>query len=507
MHQETVDPSGRYKGRNFDPNYRKRPFHELHPDRQPNWSNNHEPRNGASRLQDRIGPSSDNSDGASRNVNGVGRASERHFPPRDLTERPPSTQSFHKTEIFPSEHVISSRQSVGVLVEPAGRSDSRTVETPSLTSQPSSTQAQPAHRDSPALSSVPSGTTLESLDKLRQFKAEVEASRRQRNASELEPSKLAQMAESFLISQQQIQHEPGELVAGDIPEHASSNAREQELKERLTLRHKAQETDSSPSVKRERPKSDESADTTQFKRSRAGNASPERPQAQPGPRIDPRRRIEQPTYPRGRETEAARDSRYDEGVKNEYEVLPDHGDHRSFQRGSGPTKYQSEGTSKYRRSQSPKKKKMSPERPYDRRPTAGERAYPSESMRDSGASDANLRKYVISYPKSYITNISPAGSRMLRPIALDRHLSPNRWLRGRIECPSSRYPMDRPTIEVRVRIDPATLDRMYPGTVPARMATKLLVNHPQRHMRPIAEVLPGRPMTYRIYRLRFGGSL
>ncbi|KAK8849578.1 hypothetical protein IAR55_004913 [Kwoniella newhampshirensis] len=75
--------------------------------------------------------------------------------------------------------------------------------------------------------------SLDSLAKLRQFKAEVEATRQRRGTTEVEPSKLAQMAESFILSQQIRQQTP---ISDDAV------AREQELKERLKARQKYEES-------------------------------------------------------------------------------------------------------------------------------------------------------------------------------------------------------------------------------------------------------------------------
>ena len=124
------------------------------------------------------------------------------------------------------------------------------VETPSLDSHQPSASRQPIQPKSPSAALL-SGTSLESLEKLRQFKAEVEASRRQGIAPDLEPGKLAKMAESFLLSQD---HEPGEARESSRKTTAtmSPSSREQELKERLRSRLKSQDEDSGVGGKHER---------------------------------------------------------------------------------------------------------------------------------------------------------------------------------------------------------------------------------------------------------------
>lgn len=134
--------------------------------------------------------------------------------------------------------------------------------TPSLTAQSSSSvissgtinefasklQSQP-RKDQQAHSSgqspAPQEIALDSLAKLRQFKAEVEATRQTRGgAAELEPAKLAKMAESFLLSQQQqLQlQQPQTQDVHVIEEEKDKMAREQQLKEQLKARAKGDDS-------------------------------------------------------------------------------------------------------------------------------------------------------------------------------------------------------------------------------------------------------------------------
>lgn len=162
--------------------------------------------------------------------------------------------------------------------------------TPSLTAQSSSSvvssgtvnefaskfQSQ-SHKDQQAQPSgqspAPQEIALDSLAKLRQFKAEVEATRQTRGgAAELEPAKLAKMAESFLLSQQQqLQLQQPQIQNVHVEEEKDKIAREQQLKEqlkaratgddsRLTDRNKDRSPSSSSAVAR-RPRAEDLIDS------------------------------------------------------------------------------------------------------------------------------------------------------------------------------------------------------------------------------------------------------
>ncbi|WVQ79278.1 hypothetical protein IAT38_001374 [Cryptococcus sp. DSM 104549] len=106
----------------------------------------------------------------------------------------------------------------------------------------SSSTPQPNSAPQPQATDNKDQSSLDSLAKLRQFKAEVEATRHvaREGPSELEPSRLAKMAESFLLSQRQNQNETPSLSDDE------KRAREQKLREQLKARTKSDDAVASP---------------------------------------------------------------------------------------------------------------------------------------------------------------------------------------------------------------------------------------------------------------------
>ncbi|WVW86999.1 hypothetical protein I302_109055 [Kwoniella bestiolae CBS 10118] len=165
--------------------------------------------------------------------------------------------------------------------------------TPSLTSisavSDSSSQMETGIQPSPSLSTIPSSSTpstniiqrqhndgaspnkgiaesLDSLAKLRQFKAEVEATRQNTNlnkstvlAGEMNPSQLAKMAESFIM-QQQLKSGDASSAPDMTGQNVSTSAaedKEKELKEKLLSKSQSRSMNISDNAnKRERGRTD-----------------------------------------------------------------------------------------------------------------------------------------------------------------------------------------------------------------------------------------------------------
>lgn len=277
----SLDPSGRYRGKNFDPSYRSQ--HQQQ--QRYNNDDSQDPgmvssngrglsrasQNESARLYDR------NDSGHDPRIQYGSRSLPRNSIPRGPRDsRAPLTTHMGPTT-SPDGDASSSRDPRRPIVLAADQDGN--TNPPSHHLQPSSSTNQPEQLTSPSSTSLPSGESLGSLDKLRQFKAEVEASRRQRqnHAPDLEPSGLAQMAESFLKSQQ---NEIGEASGGLAMDRLSMSAqsRERELKETLRQRLQSHETESVPGAKRERPEAGEIVEDSQPKRLRPDRAIQERVQ-------------------------------------------------------------------------------------------------------------------------------------------------------------------------------------------------------------------------------------
>ncbi len=262
-------PATRYKGKNYDPNYLENKcnqmqshsdFNNFHQPKHEGWNLNRDSKLQQGRQYDR------HDDTRDPHGTGASQPSVTHQAPRGPRGLEASPAPANPPAGSPIGQVHPSRLGLVPNMSPTTQTNSQIANTPSLTSQPSSSsnQPQPVSPSDPLASDM----SLGSLDKLRQFKAEVEATRRQRNAPELQPAKLAQMAQSFLLSQQQ---EPGE-VAEDQPKaqaNASPKTREQELKEKLRSRLQSNDADSATGVKRERPETGEIVEPSEHKRPRA----------------------------------------------------------------------------------------------------------------------------------------------------------------------------------------------------------------------------------------------
>lgn len=264
-----VDSSGKYRGKHFDPNFK-------HP-RQPGFSYTGYHPHQSSRYDD-LNPAREPlrdrgqqyvQNGSERDHHAAYRGrptSNNYSTPRGPRESYPQARGPSMPQVSPIGTIHPSGLPLIPDLPPPEKANGSNGDSPSMNSRPSSA-SQPLHPKPPSSGSLPFGTSLESLDKLRQFKAEVEASRRQHQATELEPGKLAQMAESFLRSQQ---HEPGEVSedTSQVKPTLSPRSREQELKEKLRSRLKSPDGEGSGGVKRER-ESGEIVETIEQKRPRA----------------------------------------------------------------------------------------------------------------------------------------------------------------------------------------------------------------------------------------------
>ncbi|WWD20203.1 hypothetical protein CI109_104679 [Kwoniella shandongensis] len=233
---------GRYKGKSYDPNHvdpRSRKHQQPFPQQMdqgrvqqaPYGHDNAYGHKGVQRDQDyprdqgyerdrRPSDSRSTYDGGYRLPSTAGS---------DYARRPPPLSPANQVQVA---------RATPVAILPSGPSVA--VSTPSLTSGSSVSTASTSipvdfPRSSPSIIAHSQETSLDSLDKLRQFKAEVEATRQTKGVTELEPAKLAQMAESFIISQQLRQHMP---VTGNDDNYV----REQELKEKLRARQRSDES-------------------------------------------------------------------------------------------------------------------------------------------------------------------------------------------------------------------------------------------------------------------------
>jgi hypothetical protein len=324
------DPTGRYKGNNYDPNYRKTRQADYPRSRSPHYSDSDAPRARPTQGYDRY------PDGYASTAPSGGRPpwEERGTREREtrqpVTGRPPWEEreregghrspgrvpnqghmGIRESYIPPDRDRRNGEQSAHAqYTERNGtaKSNGAADRQPPRAYSPSAPidrENIPAQLTSENVSSIPalnqpgiaedrgqtlseSGVenTLDSLDKLRQLNAEVAASRERRATTELEPNKLALMAQSFLLTQNA--PEPGEVVQGQgrrqgqgqgqdstsqIAAAADKKPREQELKEQL-LRAKRNESIAPPSealsnlVKHERE--DEPVNgTTEHKRPKA----------------------------------------------------------------------------------------------------------------------------------------------------------------------------------------------------------------------------------------------
>ena len=250
----SVNPSGRYSGRYVDSTYTQPSRHQIQP-RSGFEDSYRGARDGGQSFQEpqRQEVQKPHQIGGQRGYYAGyedRHYSDRYSTPQGPREPHPLPGSPPRPKVSPGGKVHPSRLALVPIVPAPGDRNGSFVETPSLDSHQSSASRRPIQPKSPSISLL-SGTSLESLDKLRQFKAEVEASRRQRSAPDLEPGKLARMAESFLLSQDR---EPGEARESSRKPTAtmSPSSREQELKERLRSRLKSHDADSSVGGKHER---------------------------------------------------------------------------------------------------------------------------------------------------------------------------------------------------------------------------------------------------------------
>ncbi|WVN86873.1 uncharacterized protein L203_102047 [Cryptococcus depauperatus CBS 7841] len=153
-------------------------------------------------------------------------------------------------------------------------------------------QQQQHHNETKSQSASPKSIppqeqALDSLARLRQFKAEVEASRQARGAShDMKPAELAQMAESFLASQQQSQSPQPDVQAQSASqetlqqmanvtseEEREKLVREHQLKEQLKARAKGEDAhklkEQSPNSKNGRPRAEDLMEADKATRSDA----------------------------------------------------------------------------------------------------------------------------------------------------------------------------------------------------------------------------------------------
>lgn len=281
----SADPTGRYKGRNYDPNYRggkkyggpKRSGPPSDRPPPPPWADDGRP------------PRNDYRHSRDSELHGrppwEGR--ERHHERSDggPLSRPPWEERERRRSPRPAPSPVlresrlkdpaypTTSASNGSFHPPRGDERENPLLQPKSSSQPSlaSDISKPVtlqikSHSSNALEQTASDsgeqTSLDSLAKLQQFKAEVEASRKRRATTEVEQNKLALMAQSFLLAQQQA--EPGELiepgaVAAEVEKQIANDQveekkREQELKAKLLRGKQSDVIGSSPTalVKRER---------------------------------------------------------------------------------------------------------------------------------------------------------------------------------------------------------------------------------------------------------------
>jgi hypothetical protein len=306
------DPARRYKGNNFDPNYRYRNG-PARPPPPAQTSYAHGPRPRQFQRNDRVYEQHHDDrrgrgydyrppeargdadyrvpqlDGYKGNPRGYHREQlpfERPYSPPHAqandqgSARPPSLTPAHN-------HRPPSRQEQ----QPAQSTEGPSLPSasPSLVSAVSSVASAPTVVPTPPLPDIApaaTGAGLDSLAKLRQFKSEVQASRQSRVAPELDSSQLAAMAESFLASQiAQISPAPAPAGTGmtTAREDVSPRKREAILKEKLQARQK-QESDPGLAMKRERLEEGEIVPTAPLEPKRArpddGVVAVEPPRAQ-----------------------------------------------------------------------------------------------------------------------------------------------------------------------------------------------------------------------------------
>lgn len=207
---------------------------------------------------------------------------ESYTPKRDAEPKMPKSSEESNGQVNPKSTpqvpIIANVSDTG-LPTPSltAQSSSSVVSSATVNEFVSKSQAQ-SHEDQQPQASGQSPAAreiaLDSLAKLRQFKAEVEATRQIRGgAAELEPAKLAKMAESFILSQQQqLQlQQPHVQTVHTIEEEKDKIAREQELKGQLKARAKGDDSrlvdrnkdrsSSSSSVAARRPRAEDLIDS------------------------------------------------------------------------------------------------------------------------------------------------------------------------------------------------------------------------------------------------------
>ena len=177
-----TDPTGRYKGNNYDPNYAQKRQQQSYRYDDP--------------YGDRERQSGEPRPNGHRSNAPYPQPTHRYDGARDPRQPPPRERTPDREGPRPQAESVSKRESSES--RPAGSSgDSAAKQVEEHLRTPTSSWSIP--------STAPAPSPLDSLAKLRQFKADVEATRArgQDQQPEVESASLASMAEQFLRSQQQ----------------------------------------------------------------------------------------------------------------------------------------------------------------------------------------------------------------------------------------------------------------------------------------------------------------